>query len=77
MNQRQMLEWVMMLGFCAFDMQLYLDTHPCDREALAYYRECVDMYKKAKERHLDLCRHLHLRMKKAGHGQKCRYHGKE
>lgn len=50
MNRRQMLEWVMMLGFCAFDMQLYLDTHPCDREALAYYRECIDMYKQAKEK---------------------------
>lgn len=51
MNQKQMLEWVMMLGFCAFDMQLYLDTHPCDKEAIAYYRECVNMYKQAKERY--------------------------
>ena len=50
MNRQQMLEWVMMLGFCVVDMQLYLDTHPCDEEALAYYRECVEMYKQAKEK---------------------------
>ena len=50
MNRRQMLEWVMMLGFCALDMMLYLDTHPCDKEAIAYYRQCVDMYTQAREK---------------------------
>ena len=49
MNRKQMLEWVMMLGFCALDMMLYLDTHPCDKEAIAYYKQCVDMYTKARD----------------------------
>ena len=37
MNRKQMMDWLMMLGFCAFDMTLYLDTHPCDKEAIAYH----------------------------------------
>lgn len=49
MNRRQMLEWVSMLGFCALDMMLYLDTHPCDKDAIAYYRQCVNMYTQAKD----------------------------
>ena len=51
MNRKQMMDWIMMLGFCAFDMTLYLDTHPCDKEAIAYHRECVNMYQQAKERY--------------------------
>ena len=34
MNQKELYEWIMMLGFCAVDMMLYLDTHPDDEEAL-------------------------------------------
>ena len=49
MNRKQMLDWVSMLGFCALDMMLYLDTHPCDTEAIAYYRQCVNMYTQARE----------------------------
>ena len=30
MNQKELYEWIMMLGFCAVDMMLYLDTHPDD-----------------------------------------------
>ena len=48
MSRRQMLEWVMMLGFCAYDMMLYLDTHPTDSDALEYYEECNRMYQEAK-----------------------------
>jgi len=48
MNRMQMLEWVQVLCFVVVDMQLYLDTHPCDEEALAYYREAVANYKQAK-----------------------------
>lgn len=48
MNRMQMLEWVQTLGFVVVDMNLYLDTHPCDTEALAYYKEAVMKYKEAK-----------------------------
>ena len=48
MNRKQMLEWVQALCFVVVDMQLYLDTHPCDEEALAYYKAAVENYKNAK-----------------------------
>ena len=50
MNRKQMLEWVQMLCFCVTDMQLYLDTHPDDKEAFAYFKEAVEMYEKAKRK---------------------------
>lgn len=49
MNQRQLLDWVTMLGFCADDMLLYLDTHPTDADALAYYEECNRLFLNAKQ----------------------------
>ena len=36
-------------GFAALDLQLYIDTHPDDTEAIAVYNECVDAYEKARE----------------------------
>ncbi len=48
MNREQLLDWVSMLGFCRDDMLLYLDTHPTDEDALAYYEECNDLYLNAK-----------------------------
>ncbi len=50
MNRKQMLEWVQMLSFCVVDMQLYLDTHPEDKEAFEYFQEAVEMYEKAKKK---------------------------
>ncbi|MCI7108012.1 MAG: spore coat protein CotJB [Lachnospiraceae bacterium] len=49
MNKKELYEWVMMLGFCAFDMALYLDTHPDDTEALNYFNQCNELYHSAKE----------------------------
>lgn len=48
MNQSQLLDWVSMLGFCAYDMLLYLDTHPTDVRALDYYEQCNQLYQNAK-----------------------------
>jgi len=50
MERLKMLEWVQALCFVVVDMELYLDTHPCDEEALAFYRESVDNYEKAKRK---------------------------
>ncbi len=55
MNPKQMLEWVQMLGFCVVDMQLYLDTHPEDMEAFAYFKEAVAAYKKAVHQYEETC----------------------
>ena len=49
MDRWKMLEWVQALCFVVVDMELYLDTHPCDTEALAYYKEAVENYKTAKK----------------------------
>ncbi len=54
MNRKQMLEWVQALCFVVVDMQLYLDTHPCDEEALAYYKDAVKKYKEAKREYEDV-----------------------
>lgn len=49
MDRWKMLEWVQALCFVVVDMELYLDTHPCDAEALAYYKEAAENYKNAKK----------------------------
>lgn len=49
MNQKELYEWIMMLGFCAVDMMLYLDTHPDDEEALNYFNQCTVLYNAAKQ----------------------------
>ena len=49
MNQKELYEWIMMLGFCAVDMMLYLDKHPDDEEALNYFNQCTALYNAAKQ----------------------------
>lgn len=49
MNQQELCEWVMMLGFCTYDMLLYLDTHPDDEEALNYFNQSKELYNSAKK----------------------------
>ena len=51
MNQRQLMEYVMMLGFCVMDMHLYLDTHPTDANALEYYDQYLEMYNNARTKY--------------------------
>ena len=53
MNQKELYEWIMMLGFCAVDMMLYLDTHPDDEEALNYFNQCTALYNAAKQSYQD------------------------
>ena len=45
MSQRELYDWIAMLGFCAVDMMLYLDTHPDDEDALNYFNQCTAMQK--------------------------------
>ncbi len=46
MNQREQLLWqVQTAGFAVYELNLYLDTHPCDAEALEAmkkYREQLE-----------------------------------
>ena len=39
MNRRQLMDHINQVSFAVDDAKLYLDTHPCDREALDYFRE--------------------------------------
>lgn len=48
MNQKDLFGWVSALGFCAYDMLLYLDTHPKDEEALDYFNQCNELFLSAK-----------------------------
>ena len=38
-SRQQMLKWVDMLSFAVQEANLYLDTHPSDQAALAYFKE--------------------------------------
>ncbi|MDO5336418.1 MAG: spore coat protein CotJB [Eubacteriales bacterium] len=37
--REQLLKKIHEVSFAVQDIQLYLDTHPCDREALAFFRK--------------------------------------
>ena len=39
MNRRQLLNHINQVSFAVDDTKLYLDTHPCDTEALEYFRK--------------------------------------
>ena len=39
MNRRQLLNHINEVSFAVDEIKLYLDTHPCDSEALEYFRE--------------------------------------
>jgi spore coat protein JB len=49
MNQKrmQLMRLIYESGFAVDDVVLFLDTHPCSQEALAYYHDMRTIYKKA------------------------------
>ncbi len=47
MNREQLFDWINMISFAVVETALYLDTHPCDTEALKFYNEIVEMRKNA------------------------------
>ena len=47
MNREQLLRWISLTKFACVDSALYLDTHPCDTEAIAYFKEHVHLYNEA------------------------------
>ena len=38
-NRKDLLQWINVVSFAVNDAHLYLDTHPTDKEALAYFHE--------------------------------------
>ena len=47
MNREQLLHWISLTKFACVDSALYLDTHPCDTEAIEYFKEHVHLYNEA------------------------------
>lgn len=45
--KKEYLHQVDMAGFMLDDIILYLDTHPCDPDALQYYQEAKEKYEEA------------------------------
>lgn len=48
-TQMQMLNYLNEVSFAQTDAGLYLDTHPCDQEALAHYQHYTKLREKALE----------------------------
>lgn len=47
MSRTQLLNYINEVSFAKDEMLLYLDTHPCDKEALEFCRKHVEMRNKA------------------------------
>ena len=39
MNRKELLSHINQVSFAVDEVKLYLDTHPCDSEALAYFKD--------------------------------------
>ena len=46
-NQAKLLHFIYETGFALDDVTLYLDTHPCDMQAMEYYNNYKKVYKQA------------------------------
>ena len=46
-SQAKLLRFIYEVGFALDDVILYLDTHPCDMQAMEYYENYKKLYKQA------------------------------
>ena len=46
-SQEQLLHWIDMVSLMLVDLTEYLDTHPCDANALDHFNHYQVLYKKA------------------------------
>lgn len=53
-TRKQMLSWINMVSFAVVEANLYLDTHPADPTALAYFREYSHLRRQALEDYASL-----------------------
>ena len=49
MNKHEKLAELQKYNFAAYDMLLYLDTHPDDKKAFKLFRELVEKFRKMKD----------------------------
>lgn len=38
-SRQELLEWISIVSFAVDDVKLFLDTHPCSKEALEFFEE--------------------------------------
>ena len=47
MTRKELMDHINQTSFAVDDVKLYLDTHPCDEEALAFFREYSQLHNEA------------------------------
>ena len=45
--RRDLLQWINVVSFAVDDVKLFLDTHPCNSQALAFFEECQEQRNRA------------------------------
>ena len=53
-NQAKLYRFIHEVGFAMDDVILYLDTHPCDMQAMGYYENYKKLYKQAVDEYTKL-----------------------
>ncbi len=48
-SKDSLMSWINMVSFAVNDISLYLDTHPCDKEALKYFENYSQLRNQALE----------------------------
>ncbi len=51
MNQQQLLMYLSQVSFGVTEAVLFLDTHPCDKEAMKYYQKMRKLREEALEQY--------------------------
>ena len=54
-DKKAIMRCVYETGFVSVETMLYLDTHPEDREALAYFAQMKEQYKKCVKQYNEIC----------------------
>ena len=47
--RHELMEWINIVSFAVDDVKLFLDTHPCNTEALEYFEEFKRITKAEKD----------------------------
>ena len=45
--RRDLRQWINVVSFAVDDVKLFLDTHPCNSQALAFFEECQEQRNRA------------------------------
>jgi len=40
LSREELMDWINAISLALYDSVLFLDTHPCDENALVYFKEC-------------------------------------